>query len=109
MQIQTLILQEIIPTTTLLPEDQDFKNSAITAESEDIGEKIAGLLEIINSEKLRKANVCMPVSENVPQNGDKEEEVLINKIPTLRNQESGLNKISNKVLPYAEIGSSYQQ
>ena len=42
MQIQTLILRNIIPTTTYLQEDQDFKENAITVESRDIGEKIAG-------------------------------------------------------------------
>ena len=58
-QIQSLILQETIPTTTYLPEDQDFKESAITAESADMGEMIAGFLEIINSEMLREPTyVC---------------------------------------------------
>ena len=41
IQIQQTILQKIIPTTTYLPEDQDFKESVITTESGDIGEKIA--------------------------------------------------------------------
>ena len=39
----------------------------------------------------------MPVSENVPQNRVEEELVLINKIPTVRNEEPGLNEIKNNV------------
>ena len=41
-QVQQVIIQEIVTTTTFLPEDQDFKDFAITAESGDIGEKIPG-------------------------------------------------------------------
>ena len=58
-QIQLLILREIIPTNMYLPENQDFKESAITAESGDIVEKVAHFLEIINSEMLREPTyVC---------------------------------------------------
>ena len=39
----------------------------------------------------------MPVSENVPQNRVEEEVVLIKKIPTIRNEESGLNEIRNEI------------
>ena len=50
MLIQTQILQEIIPTTIYLPEDQDFKEIGNIAESGNMGEKIAGFLKIINLE-----------------------------------------------------------
>ena len=35
----------------------------------------------------------MSVSEDVPENGVEEEVVLINKMPTIRNEETGLNEI----------------
>ena len=53
-QILKNILRQIIPTTTYLPERQDFKESVITAESEDIEEKIAGILKTISSEMLKE-------------------------------------------------------
>ena len=39
----------------------------------------------------------MPVSEDVPQNGVEAEVVLINKTPTVKNEESGLNEIRNNI------------
>ena len=39
----------------------------------------------------------MPVSENVPQNGVEQEVVLINKMLTMRNEESGLNEIRSNI------------
>ena len=39
----------------------------------------------------------MPVSENVPENGVEEEVVLINKLPTMRNEELGLNESRNNI------------
>ena len=39
----------------------------------------------------------MPVSENVPENVVEEEELLINKMPTIRKEKSGLNEIRNKI------------
>ena len=47
----------------------------------------------------------MPVSEDVPQNGVEAEVVLINKTPTVKNEESGLNEIINDVW-IADSGSS---
>ena len=52
-----------------------------------------------------RANVCMPVSENVPKNRVEEEVVLINKMPTIRNGESGLNEIRNNI-GIADSGAS---
>ena len=44
-----------------------------------------------------RANICILVSEDVPKKRGEEEVVLINEIPTLRNEESGLNEIRNDV------------
>ena len=44
-----------------------------------------------------RANICMAVSEIIPKNGVEEEVVLINKMPTMRNEESCLNKIRNNI------------
>ena len=44
-----------------------------------------------------RANIDIPVSENAPQNRIEEEVVLINKISTVRNEESGLNKIRKDI------------
>ena len=39
-----------------------------------------------------KVNVCKPAPPDVPQNGVEEKVVPINKMPTVRNEESGLNE-----------------
>ena len=39
-----------------------------------------------------RANVCKPVSENLPANKVEEEVVLFNETPTVRNEELGLMK-----------------
>ena len=51
-----------------------------------------------------KANVCMPVSEDVP-NGVEDEVVLINEMPTIKNEETGLNEIRNNIW-IADSGAS---
>ena len=52
-----------------------------------------------------RANICMPVAENIPQNRVVEEVVLINKMCTVRNEESGLNEIRNNIW-IADSGAS---
>ena len=44
-----------------------------------------------------RANVCMSVPLDLPQNRVEEEVMLINKMPTMRNEESGLNDIRNDI------------
>ena len=63
MHMETKMLQtnlrQIIPTTTYLAEDQNFKESSITAESGNIEEKSAGFLKTISSETLKEPTyVC---------------------------------------------------
>ena len=64
-------------------------------------------LKINQFRNAERANVCISVSENVPQNGVEEEVVLIIKIPTVRNEESGLNEIRNDTFVADSDASSH--
>ena len=55
--------------------------------------------------KAERVNLCMPLSEDVPKNGVEEEVVLINKMPTIRNEESDLSEIRNDIW-IADLGAS---
>ena len=50
--------------------------------------------QLRNSEK---ANVYIPATNNVEETGVEEEVVLINKMPTMKNEKTGLNEIRNDI------------